>query len=963
MMGDTHLSNQTGFMPFQKLRSRQIAAMQAEVLEFEDPSSGARHIHLASKDREYVFLVGFPTVPDASDGRAHILEHLALCGSQRFPVRDPFFAMSRRSIAHFMNAMTYSDKTVYPFASTDRTDFFNLLHVYLDAAFFPRLDYLDFLQEGWRLVLEDEQLSYQGVVFNEMKGAFADPVRALDAGIAAELLAGTTYAFESGGDPLHIPSLSHQALREFHASHYHPSQAVFMTAGDIDPAEIQKVIDDQVLSKISGRMPRLLPELAKPWNAPRKTTVAVPAREHGVQMAWLLGEAVDVVSHYEAILLDTGLLGNAAAPLAHAMESAGYGRPSAMNGVDTGMRQMVFHLGMEGLRPDQVEPARVRIWSALERAAEEGVPRSVLEAALRDHRFRQREIAAGSLPNLMRRLLRAIPYEMYAGDVMQGFDNEDALQEMQQKIADPAWFKGLVRRLLDNPTRLDADVVPDPEYFAKRTAAEQAQLEQQRQALTEDEKARLRSEAAQLAERQRAPVNNDILPRVRPQDLSALPRQPRPVPSDAQGVAGAVIASNAVSYARVFYDLSDLDPADWPWLQLYAELLTELGVGDRSYDEADAWRHDKVPYFDMDVHVLQRQDDNTRLRIIADFYAKGLSEERDAIVEVLRESLANPRFDELERIAYLVDSTMQDMRDELAESGDDYAKLAATAPLSPLRHYEEQVRGSAWLKFFQELHRQASSEQGLRAIAAKLSQLHQRICAAPHTVLAAGAEHDVRELTQALKLPAPTPAPAHPGAVRPAPALANLALHAPAQVNHCYAAWAGPPVSHPDAPALAVLGELLTNLLLHQALREEGGAYGGHAGYSTESNLFVMASYRDPRLAETYDVFRSAIDWIASADIDQEKLEEAIICVMQSLDRPRTPFEEVMWSWEQQERGITDDMRRQYRSGVLQCTPARLKSAAAAWLQARPCSRAAFVGQPEQQLAGLDLLRLAELAG
>lgn len=952
-------------MPFQKLRSKQIAAMQAEVQEFEDPASGARHIHLATDDKEYVFLVGFPTVPDKSDGRAHILEHLALCGSRRYPVRDPFFAMSRRSIAHFMNAMTYADKTVYPFASTDRTDFFNLLHVYLDAAFFPRLDYLDFLQEGWRLVQEGDQLSYQGIVFNEMKGAFADPVRALDAGIAAELLAGTTYAQESGGDPLHIPSLTHQALQDFHATHYHPSQAVFMTAGAIDPADIQAVIDEYVLSQKGGRLPRLVPELARTWTAPRSTTVSIPGRDFGMQFAWLLGEAVDVQAHYEAILLDTGLLGNAAAPLAHAMESAGFGRPSAMNGVDTGMRQLVFHLGMEGLREEQIPKAREHIWQALERAAEQGVPRSVLEAGLRDHRFRQREIAAGSLPNAMRRLLRAIPYEMYGGDVMLGFDNEDVLRDLQQKIADPAWFKNLVRRLLDNPTRLDAEVIPDAAFFDKREQAERAQLEQRRAALTEAEKQRLQRETEQLAERQRAPVNNDVLPRIRPQDLDPSPRPARHLMRDQAGKAPVVIAANAVSYARVLYDLSHLTEADWPWLQLYAELVTELGVGSRSYHEADAWRHDKVPYFDMNVHVMQKQGGDTGLRIIADYYAKALSEENGAIAEILSESVRTARFDELERIAYLIDSNMQDLRDDLAENGDDYAKLVATAPLSPLRRYEQQVRGTAWLEFFNRLHQQSRSEQGLAEIGEKLSSLHQRIIAAPCTVLAAGAEQDVQELLDKIRLaPATTASSARDEAGLPATgALANAALHAPAQVNHCFAVWAGPPVSHPDAPVLAVLGELLTNLVLHQSLREEGGAYGGHASYSTDSNLFVMMSYRDPRLAETYGVFQDAVEWVSGADLPQEKVEEAIICVMQSIDRPRTPFEEVMWAWEQQERGITDEMRRNYRSGVLQCNADQLKRAAATWLKDKPFSRAAFVGKAEQPLAGLELVRLSDLAG
>jgi Zn-dependent M16 (insulinase) family peptidase len=260
---------------FKQTGSRAIPSLQATVEEYIEPTTGARHIHLASDSSEMVFLVAFPTVPDVSDGRAHILEHLALCGSQRYPVRDPFFSMMRRSTATFMNAFTYADRTVYPFASTDKKDFLNLLDVYLDATFFPNLDYLNFLQEGWRHELKDGKLTYQGVVFNEMKGAFNDPIRALYSGVESTLLQGTTYEVESGGDPLVIPELTHAMLKEFHASHYHPSQAVFMTAGDISAAEVQEQIAKRVLSKLTGTAPRMLPELADGWTAPKVNEVRI----------------------------------------------------------------------------------------------------------------------------------------------------------------------------------------------------------------------------------------------------------------------------------------------------------------------------------------------------------------------------------------------------------------------------------------------------------------------------------------------------------------------------------------------------------------------------------------------------------------------------------------------------------------------------------------------------------------
>ncbi|RJF95291.1 insulinase family protein [Noviherbaspirillum saxi] len=949
-------------MTFEKLRTRHIPAMQAEVQEYEDPATGARHIHLATDDAEMVFLVGFPTVPDVSDGRAHILEHLALCGSDRYPVRDPFFAMSRRSIAHFMNAMTYADKTVYPFASTDKTDFFNLLDVYLDAAFFPRLDYLDFLQEGWRLALEDGKLSYQGIVFNEMKGAFADPVRALDSEIASRLLRGTTYAVESGGDPLDIPSLTHAALKAFHASHYHPSQAVFMTAGSVDPREVQTLIEERVLSRLSGRSPRLLPELASSWTAPEIAQLEVPVREHGVQIAWLMGEAVDPVAYYRAELLEAGLLSNAAAPLMRAMESAGYGRPSALNGTDAGGRQMVFHLGMEGLTKAQVGKARDRIWQALEQTSKDGVAPAVLQATLRDIRFHQREISGGSTPHLLKRLLRAMPHEMYGGDIMNAFDSEQVLEHLQQDIADPAFFKGLVQDLLDNATRLDATVAPDPDYFQKRKQVEEDRLAALQAAMPDSEKERIVREAAALLDRQRQAVNNDLLPRVRPQDVSVLPRPAFALPDETTGTTVARIASNGIAYARVLYDVSAMPEDMWAWLQLYVEVAPELGVADKSYEEADAWRHERVPFFDINLQVSQTQGERP-LSIHVDYYAKGLREEQVAIADVLSASVAAPRFDELDRLAFLIDSKVQDMRDGLADEGDDYARYAVGAPLSPLRRFEDRVKGVSSLAFFRTLHEKLQSEQGLKEIAATLADLHGKIIASPALQFTAGEEADAHALAQLLQVPAEASAPAtQPAAFANAP-LANTALHAEAQVNHCFAVWPGPTLAHPDAAALSVLGELLTNVVLHQALREEGGAYGGNAFYSPATASFAMTSYRDPRLAATFEDFEKAVAWIVDAEPKQENIEEAIICVIQHLDRPHSPYGNVMWSWEQKQQGITDDMRRQYRQGILACTSERLKDVAKAWLADKPYSRAAFVGNTEQPLTGLEVTALAALAG
>ncbi|GAA4021738.1 insulinase family protein [Actimicrobium antarcticum] len=953
---------------FVKISSHTIPVLQATVEQYLDPASGVLHIHMDTAQPELVFLVAFPTVPQVSDGRAHILEHLALCGSDRYPVRNPFFSMLRRSTATFMNAMTYADRTVYPFASTDKKDFFNLLDVYLDAAFFPRLDYLNFLQEGWRYGLDGDTLQYQGVVFNEMKGAFNSPMRALDAGIAGTLFKGTTYGVESGGDPLVIPELTHAMLKEFHATHYHPSQAVFMTTGRIDASEIQQQISERVLSKLPGSSPRRLPELAPAWTAPKENTVRIPSQEarddeYGIQFAWLMGEAIDQQAYYRLHLLSAGLLGDSSAPLMKAMESAGYGRPSSMNGRDAGARQMVFHIGMEGLTEAQVELARARLWSALEQTAIDGIPTSVLQAALRDIKYSQRKISSGHTPYGLSRLLHALPMAMYGGDVMNALDNEAILETLAHEIDDPAFFKGLVQSLIDSPTRLTTRVIPDAEFFTVRKATEEARLAAHLTTLSSADRERIQADSAALEKHQQLPSNSELLPRILPGDVSPLPRAALPIPAADQGAISFSIASNGISYANVLYDVSHLSDDNWPWLQLYTDVIGELGVGERDFEATSAWRQRMVPAFHASLEAIPRGEG--RLHVELSFSASGLREEQAAIASVLSESITSPRFDEAERVAFLIQSLVQDKLTSLAESGSHYASLAASAPLSALRRFSDITGGMSALPFYRRLQELSKTPAGLQEIADQLGALHQRIVAQVPTILCAGIEEDGAALAALLELPTPAAAPLQEAvapASAPARPVGNVALHATSQINHCVIAWSVPGVQHADAAALAVAAELLSHQILHQALREQGGAYGGYASYAANAGVFSMSSYRDPRLAGTYADFAIAIDQLLASDYSQETIEEAIICVIKGLDKPHSPYAEALTAWNLQQRGITAEIRLQFRTGVLNCSAAQVKAAVQHWLKEGIPSRAAFAGNTTQELAGLEVVDLVGLA-
>jgi presequence protease len=679
----------------------------------------------------------------------------------------------------------------------------------------------------------------------------------------------------------------------------------------------------------------------------------------------MLGEAADAMGYCRAHLLECGLIGDASAPVMRAMESAGYGRPSVLNGFDSGYRQLLFHVGMEGLTSSQVVSAKKLVWDSLVATAETGVPQATLEAALRDLRFAQREVKGSNTPHGLRKLLQALPLAMAGSDVMSAFDSEESLTQLDEQVRDPEFFKSMVRDLLTLPTRLCATVVPDARYFEERRKTEDACLAAHQACLSSEATERIAAEMAALLARQRQPVNNDVLPRIRPHDVNPLPRPPCLLPQE-QGVRlGLSIASNGISYANVVYDVSALAEEDWTWLDLYAMLVPDVGAGARSFDEAAAWRQQQVPAFDVDLEAEDRFEGGTaalHARVI--FSARNLREQHASIAAVLSESIRAPRFDETERIAFLIDSVAENLAQEVADSGHRYAGIAAELPFSIRRRFEDCVDGAAALRFYCDLAQQIETEAGLAAICKRLATLHERLIACPVRIICAGVGSDGQDLADLIDVPGAGSTDERSAAVhRLADRVpASLALVAPAQVNHCFAAWPAPHIGHADAPILSVLANLLTNQVLHQALREEGGAYGGQARYSPHSGVFTMLSYRDPRLAGTYADFTRSIEWVIDAPLVREHIEEAIIGVIGDLDKPLSPFDEAMHAWRMKQRGIDQAMREAFRHGVLQCSEAQLKAAAKAYLHGVVPSRAAFACNSEQDLAGLAVVDLLGLA-
>jgi hypothetical protein len=962
---------------FELIRRQSIPALRAEAQEYHHAASGARHLHLAAEDNNNAFAVAFLTEPQDSTGVAHILEHTALCGSAKYPVRDPFFMMTRRSLNNFMNAFTSSDWTAYPFASTHARDFDNLLDVYLDAAFFPRLDELDFLQEGWRLEFAgtgaDAPLVFKGVVFNEMKGAMSAPHTLLHHALREQLFACTTYHHNSGGDPARIPDLSWQGLREFHARHYHPANAWFLTYGNRAAAEHQGKFA-AVLARFAGRSGERLrvPDECR-LERPAAVTAAFaleagedPAHKTHHLVGWLLGPVTDVVGVLETHFLSACLLNNSAAPLRAALETTPLGSaPSELCGVDDSARELVFAAGLEGSEPEHAEAAEALILDVLRQTARDGLPRERLEAVLHQFELSQREITGDSFPFGLKLMLNALPAALHGGDPMAALDLDSGLAHLRRRIEEPDYIGGLLRRLLlDNPHRVRVTLQPDAGYSARLHAAEQARLAALQQGLTAADRDRIRQQAAALAERQARVDDPEILPRVTLADVApdirvttgeALLLGGTPAHYYAQG-------TNGLAYAQLLLDLPALDPALTDLLPLYTECLTDVGIGARDYRAVQDWQARISGGVDARVLLRGAADDPARLLSGLVLSGKALNRNQEALAQLLQATLDGARFDELERLREIVSQWRLARESAVTDSGHSLALSAASAAYAPSAWLAHHWDGLDGLKRLKALDDSLADAAALRALAAQLAALHEQVRAAPRRLLLAGeaGQRDAALEAWRAALPAATPSAATGFAaphITPPPEQQGFAVAA--QVNFCARAWRAVPAAHPDAAVFTVLGPYLRNNFLHTAVREKGGAYGAGAGFDGDAGTFRMYSYRDPRLDGTLADFDAALAWMQDGRHEPRMLEEAILGVIADMDRPRSPAGEAIGSYYGDWAGRTPAFRRSLRQRLLAVTLDDLRRAAAR-LQAEP-ARTAVVGAEEALRASAQHLAITRV--
>ena len=935
-MSNSNSSFTSAHPAFEAVRQQSIDSLNIRVEHYEHKKTGAVHYHLASDNTENVFLVALRTVPHDSTGVAHILEHTALCGSEHFPVRDPFFMMLRRSLNTFMNAFTSSDWTAYPFASQNHKDFNNLLQVYLDAVFFSRLDPLDFAQEGHRVEFAepenpDSDLVFKGVVFNEMKGAMSSIGSTLWSTLCEHLFPTSTYHYNSGGDPQHIPDLTYTQLQAFYRSHYHPSNAIFMTFGDIEASVHQRVFEDNALSHFEPLSEKIQVQPEQRLSQPRRVQDAyvfddndtTDQKTHLV-IGWMLGESSDLKQLLEAQLLSSVLLDNSASPLQHALETTELGRaPSPLCGLEDSMREMVFCCGIEGSEAEHADALESMVLGVLEQVANDGVSQQRLEAVLHQLELHQREVTGDGYPYGLQLILQALGCATHYSDPIAVLNLEPVIAELQHKIKDPDYIRQLARRLLlDNPHRVTLVMTPDTQLSATRLAQEAARLADIKAAMSEAQRGATVQLAADLAARQAQVDDDSLLPKVELSDVPAALPEPTFTQTELKNLPFTLYGkgTNGIVYQQATAPVSALSEAQLQILPLYTNILTDVGLGDTSYMDVQERQAATVGSIAGFISMRGHADNEQRVSANFTLSSKALLRNAHEQARLMSDTLHRVKFSEISRIRDLVNQQRARRDQSITGSGHSLAMTAAAAGMSPLARLHHQQSGLAGIRQLRILDDSLADETRLKGFTRELEELHERLVSAPMQFLVVAEDH--RALDVARDISELWPESPAGGAVPdfqmpPIRERRGEIWLTNTQVNFCARAYPTVTEQHPDAAALTVLGGFLRNGFLHRAIREQGGAYGGGASHDSGIAAFRFYSYRDPRLVETLQDFDNSVAWMLDTRHDDRSLEEAILGVVGSMDKPSSPAGEAKQHFHNRLFKRNHETRERFRQNVL----------------------------------------------
>jgi presequence protease len=930
---------------FKLLRIVPLPDLRSTGLEFEHLASGASLLHLQTQDTESCFSVTFPTQVADDTGLPHILEHAVLGGSERFPVREPFFEMIKMSMATFINAMTSQAYTVYPIATNVKKDFFNLAEVYLDAVFFPQIKEETFRREGHHFALENNKdlsspLKISGIVFNEMKGYYSQPETLMWNMTGRELFANTPIGRDSGGDPDRIPDLTYAQFKNFHQTLYHPSNAKIFIFSDIPTIEHLQFLDP-VLSRFKRQPAPIQTQRIQRWSAPRIIDRHYPVGATDstkdktfIAISWAVGDALDPDTFVSWWILSHLLLGTEAAPLKKSIIDSKLGADLAFSGARAMAWEMIFGVGIKASEPDRAQAFETLVLATLGELADKPFDDQAVNSAFQQAAYSQLEISGHYSLAMLNLSNKSWPYGQ---DPITFLRMKEHLARCQARWeADCGLFSRMIRqRLLDNHHRIRASLAPDQQMQAKADEAWKAKMAAKRATFSQEEIAGIANAAAALEAAQGIPNTPEMLATLPQLKTSDLPKRPRQIPTTISSIAGITVLrndifANTVNYLSIAVDLAGL-PADlYETLPRFSETIYKLGAAGSDYltiSQRRAACTGGIGAWTMPTrHAV---DPNNNIRVFR-FTLKTLDSQAQPALSLLGDQIfgADPR--DKNRMRDVLNQTRAGMRSGLINNSFGTAMRHASKDHSPQSALEYLWNSTDALRRMESLIAEFDTQFDRLAhdiLRIRDFLLNRRRWTVSFTgsdsVFAALESTLARWSSQMRDEPIIDIAPPLP----PASSTRRQGLAGPLKIAQCLSVMPAPHLNHPDVPLLDLALDLASFDYFLPEIRFKGNAYGAGVGYSDSSCLMASRSYSDPRIVETLDVFEGFRAWVTKTNWTQTEIDRAIIGAAKGIEAALRPEGCTGHALIQHIRGDTNQMRENRYATSLSATPHSVKKA------------------------------------
>lgn len=899
-------------------------------------------MHLHNDDTENLFCIGFQTLPTNSKGTAHILEHVALCGSKKYPIKDPFFSMTRRSLNTFMNAFTGSDFTLYPASSILEKDFYNLFEVYLDAVFFPELKELSFLQEGHRLEFVDNDpknpLVYKGIVFNEMKGALTSVDHRLWSEIFKYITPDLPYSYNSGGDPEKIPELTYEELKEFHKTYYHPSSSLIYFYGNIPLEKHLDFLEKKALAKFHKREPLPLIPLQERFRSPIFVKKAYPAMDSSenkaiITFAFLTTTVREIEEVLALSILDSILMDTDASLLKKPLIDSGL-CTEVNSFLEVDMSEIPWVWVFKGCHEKNKEKISEIFHNTLEKIVKEKPSDELIDAALHQLEFARTEITGNRNPYGLTLFFRSGLIKLHGCEPESSLMIHTLFKNLALKLKSPSYIPNLIKKhLLNNHHRVDLIMVPDETLQKKEEEKEEKVLQEIKKRLTTEQIHKILSQTDELKKYQEDLENQDIecLPKV---EISDIPKEHKEYLLEIKDRGNFTTYfhdcfTNQIVYLDLVFNLPKLKFEDLEYLSLFTSLLTEMGTKEKSYEEQlefiQAYTGGISAFLSIDIPINHPKTVNPSLTI----RSKALYRNTDKVFDLLKEVSSFPDFSNKQRIKQLLLQQYTLIEQSLSSNAMNYAKSLSLKNLSLSGFINEKWYGLSYYYLLKSIVE--NIDQNLDSLIEKLNHLKNNVLCLKNPDFIIGCDHahfkkmeknnfynlgsiftkEHSKWTSNIKIEPETSS------------LYQIA----SPVSFTSQAYPSVTYIHPDSPALLISTDLIENTYLHETVREKGGAYGSGADYHSSTGCYTFYSYRDPHLAITLNAFEKGIERIANGKFTEQDLVEAKLGVFQSIDSPLPPKSRAPFAYHLLKTGKTKKIRQEYREKLLTISKQEIQQA------------------------------------